>query len=126
MIRGTQLSTRGILATGALLGYLAASDTLNPFPAAQAAPRPADEVDGAVSAEACTDGPACCSEGLGKGTLLAPATPTAGGAAAGARASGELGVRPRRARGHIRPDSSGDSVQCPCGMRVTASFLLGS
>ena len=39
MLRTARLQTVWVLAAGALLGYLAASDKLNPFPNAQASPR---------------------------------------------------------------------------------------
>jgi arylsulfatase len=78
-----------MLATGASLGYLAASDKLNPFPSAHAAPRPTDDLGRAVSAKPCDEGPVCCSDGIGKGKLLALATPTVGSAVAGAQASGK-------------------------------------
>jgi hypothetical protein len=89
MLRSTRLQTLVVLATGALLGYLAASDKLNPFPSAHAAPRPADDPGRAASAGPRDDGPACCSDGNGKGTLLALAAPTAGSAATGSQAAGK-------------------------------------
>ncbi len=89
MIRGTRLQSLAILATGALLGYLAASDKLNPFPSAQAAQRPTADPGRAMSAKPSDDGPACCSDDIGKGTLLALATPSGGSALAGAQVAGK-------------------------------------
>jgi arylsulfatase A-like enzyme len=90
MIRNPRLQTTAVLAAGILLGYLSATDRLNPFPNAHAAPLPADETNRTVSAQpACDAGPASCSEGVSKGTLLALAAPRSGGSVGSVQASGK-------------------------------------
>jgi hypothetical protein len=69
MLRSSRLHMSGILAAGALLGYLAASDGLNLFGKAGAAPQPPQ-----ASAQPSQPGgetlPACC-DGAARGQLLA-------------------------------------------------------
>ena len=90
MLRNAGFRTMMILAAGVLLGYLAASDKLNPFPNAHAAPRARDGVQIAEPAKpGPSTGPACCSDGVGKGTLLALAAPRAGGAVRSVQDSGK-------------------------------------
>jgi arylsulfatase A-like enzyme len=90
MLRSAGFRTMMIVAAGVLLGYLAASDKLNPFPNAHAAPRARDEVQIAEPAKPGANiGPACCSDGVGKGTLLALAAPKAGAAVGSVQDSGK-------------------------------------
>src|SRR5262249_28789354 len=63
MLRSTRLQMVAVLAAGALLGYAAASGSLNPFPRAGASPQPA-EPGGSADA-------GCCAEGVSKGQLVA-------------------------------------------------------
>jgi arylsulfatase len=90
MLRIARLQTIFVLATGMLLGYLAASDRLIPSRLARAAPGPRDEVRGTDPAE---DGghnrTVTCSDGVTKGALLALSAPNARGAVGAARASGK-------------------------------------
>jgi arylsulfatase A-like enzyme len=90
MLRNPRLQTAAVLAAGILLGYLSAADRLNPFPKAHAAPSPADGMNQAGSAQRASDaGPASCSEGVSKGTLLAMAAPKAGETVRSVQASGK-------------------------------------
>ena len=90
MLRGVRLQTIAILAVGALLGYLAASERTNLSAKALAAPTAADGTNELASTQPVGDpGPVSCSDGLSKGALLALASPKAGGAAAGVQASGK-------------------------------------
>jgi arylsulfatase len=88
MLRSARLQTVSILAAGAVLGYLAASDRLNPSPDARASnpedqPRPvqpgkADDIPA----------PAGCSDGISRPALLAMATTRAEASATRAQDSG--------------------------------------
>ncbi len=90
MIRRPRLETTAVLAGGILLGYLAASDRLNPFPNAQAAPWSVDGTRRAGLAEpGGNTAPAACSEGVSTAALMALATPKAGGAGGSAQSSGK-------------------------------------
>jgi len=94
MLRTARLQTVLVLAAGALLGYLAASDKLNPFSNAQASPGAGA---GAGDAAQCAEPAQCggdtgavsCSDGVGKGALLALATPAAAEPGGNAQASGK-------------------------------------
>ncbi len=78
------------VAAGALLGYLSASDKLNPFQSAYATSRP---TDGSDRLEAVTPGDhtrqPCCSGELNTATLLALATPPTATTASAAQGSGK-------------------------------------
>ena len=90
MLRIARLQTICVLAVGILLGYLAASDRLNPSPHARAAPGPRDGARGTESAEPRGHtGTATCSDGVSKGRLLALAAPESRGAIARTQASGK-------------------------------------
>ena len=90
MFRVVRLQPIAILAMGATLGYLAASGKSNLSPNAHSAPMPADRTNDAASPlAACDVSTAGCSDGAGKGTLLALADPGAGGAVGSVRASGK-------------------------------------
>ena len=90
MLRIAQLKTLCVLAAGALMGFLAATDRLNPFPKAHAAPRSGDEVSRAAPAELRPAAEAMsCSDGVGKGALLALASSNAENRAGRAQASGK-------------------------------------
>ncbi len=87
MLRGERLKTIAILAVGALLGYLAASEKMPLSQKALATPRSTDLTDGAGSAQPVSvAGPAGCSDGASKGTLLALASPKPGEAVASTQA----------------------------------------
>jgi arylsulfatase len=90
MLRSLRLQSISVLTVGALLGYLAASDKLNPFPTARAAPSLREGPPVAESARPSNPtGPALCSEGVSKGALLALAAPKAGGSGGTAQAAGK-------------------------------------
>ena len=90
MLRIAGCRTMMILAAGVLLGYLAASDQLNSFSNAHAAPQARNEVQIAEPAKpGANTGPACCSDEISKGTLLALADPKAGAAGGSVRVSGK-------------------------------------
>ncbi len=77
-----------VLAAGAVLGYLAASGNLNPFARAGTAPPP-QEARAARADESAGAEPACCSDGLNKGQLLALADRKAVAATARAQQDGK-------------------------------------
>jgi arylsulfatase A-like enzyme len=78
MPRIARFQTMAVLAAGVLLGYLAATDRLNPFPQARAASGPRDEARGTGSAAPSgNSATASCSAVSVKETLLALAAPAA-------------------------------------------------
>src|SRR5271166_6930336 len=75
MLRTTKIQMLLVLVAGAAMGYAAASGKLNPFGRAEAAPpgQPAAADKAGGSRPAAT--PTCCSQGDGRGQLLAMANP---------------------------------------------------
>jgi arylsulfatase len=79
MLSNPRLQAAATLAAGAVLGYLAASDRLNPFPDAQAAQTPAERTNRAEDSKPARDTElASCSDGVKAGALLALAPPRVG------------------------------------------------
>ncbi len=88
MLRDTRIQMLVVLLVGATLGYAAASGKLNPFDRAEAAP-PQGAASTETTAKSETCELSCCSEGTGKGQLLAYADPKARLTAAKAQANGK-------------------------------------
>jgi arylsulfatase A-like enzyme len=76
MFRNTRLQAAGVLAVGALLGYLVANGSLNQFSAAQASHAPALKAAGQPSGSRGNTELPCCREG-GQERLVALAGPRA-------------------------------------------------
>ena len=77
MLRNTRLQAAGVLAVGALFGYLAANGRLTPFLAAQASQPPALKATAPPSGVSTNQEPTCCQE-VGQERLVALAGPRAG------------------------------------------------
>ncbi len=80
MLRNTRLQAAGVLAVGALFGYLAANGRLTPFLAAQASQPPVLKATAPSSGASTNQEPTCCQE-VGQERLVALAGPRTGKAA---------------------------------------------
>src|SRR5947209_5188644 len=89
MRRTTRLQMLLVLAAGAVMGYAVASGKLNPLARVEAAPPGGQSTLAKTVPAKPGDTPACCSDGLAKGEILALADPKVQAAAARAEASGK-------------------------------------
>jgi arylsulfatase len=89
MLKDPRIQMFLVLIVGVSAGYAAASGRLNPFGGAKAAPPAGEPRAGQTEDAPAGDQPECCSEGVGKGELLALADPKARTATAKPRANGK-------------------------------------